>query len=246
MRRPALGLGAALCAVVAACSIDFVAPSPASPIARLTAHLDLGTSPGDSLSVQAQLDPGTDLSGVLSHVPDPRLVLLDRSLAADSTYPEERLLLTWTATLATDPLDTAQTVLVAPRVEGRDTPEPVRFTLRRQADGSERGRSWNQGQDLILPLRHASGDPGLESTTWNLTVTSWDRNGSELSLVSAVVRTPIGDTLRIPTDWLPPLDVDSLRARLRYTRTFSTTGADRSYREDVTVNQVLSWMFTVR
>lgn len=244
MTRAVLGAGLALWALAAACTLDFVAPEPASPVARLTLDLDLRGETGDSLAVQGRLDPGSGLDGVRSEVPDPRLVVLGIPLAADSAYAEERLALAWDDVVITNPGDTTALALMAPEVSGRDTPPPVRVSLRRPAAGSVRGLTWSPGEGIVLPLRRAPEDDGRDSDTWNLTLTSWDGDRGATSLVSLVARTPIRDSVRIPADWLPDTAVDSLSARIRYTRTFSSVGADGTYSVSVTVNQTLSWLLT--
>ena len=87
----------ASCAVVASCSLDFVAPGPGSPVAQLTLRLDLGFLQGDSLRINAALDPGVGADGSTSRVPDPRLTVLGASLSPDSTTLDERLVLHWGA-----------------------------------------------------------------------------------------------------------------------------------------------------
>lgn len=245
MRPASLAVGVALCAVVASCSLDFVAPGPGSPIAQLTLRLELGFLEGDSLQVSATLDPGVDARGVPSVVPNPRLGVLGVSLPADSTLRDERLVLQWSAVLPADSAYASPLAIRAPAVSGRGLPSPVTVALRREAEGSER-RTWGAGEDLILPLRPASGDTGLDDAVWNLAVSGWGTDGSEISLATLAVHSTVGDTLRVPAEWLPGSGLDSLTARLRYTRYLSSKSADGSYMVNTVVDQSISWMWTTR
>ena len=97
-----------------------------------------------------------------------------------------------------------------------------------------------------MPLRPTTGDSGLDDAVWNLAVTGWGTDGSEVSLATLVVHSPVGDTLRVPAGWLGGVGLDSLMARLRYTRYLSSSGADGSYMVNAVVDQALSWMVTAR
>jgi hypothetical protein len=245
MRRVSLAVGAVLCAVVASCSLDFVAPGPGSPIAHLTLRLEKGFLEGDSLQVSADLDPGVDADGVSSGVPDPHLRVLGESLPPDSTSRDERLVLQWSAVLPADSAYASPLTIRAPAVSGREVPSPLTVTLRRAAEGSER-RTWESGEDLVLALAPSPGDSGLDNAVWNVAVRGWDTTGSAVSLVNLTVQSAIGDTLRIPAQWLSGVGLDSLMARLRYTRYLSSKSSDGSYMVNAVVDQTLSWTWTTR
>jgi hypothetical protein len=245
MRRVSLAVGAVLCALVASCSLDFVAPGPGSPIAQLTLRLDQGFLDEDSLQVSADLDPGVDADGLTSDVPDPRLSVLGASLSPDSTSRDERLILQWSAVLPADSAYASPLTIRAPAVSGREVPFPLAVSLRRAAEGSERG-TWEAGEDLVLPLAPSPVDTGLDQAVWNVAVRGWDRSGSAISLVNLVVQSTVGDTLVVPAEWLSGVGLDSLTARLRYTRYLSSKSADGSYVVNAVVDQTLSWTWTGR
>ncbi|MCG6957468.1 MAG: hypothetical protein LJF04_15875 [Gemmatimonadetes bacterium] len=245
MRPTSLAVGLALCAVVASCTLDFVAPGPGSPIAQLTLRLEQGFLEGDSLQVTADLDPGVGADNLLSDVPDPHLDVLGASLPADSTSRDERLVLHWSAVLPADSAYASPLAIRAPAVSGRALPAPVTVALRREAEGSGR-RTWAAGEELSLPLSPASEDTGLDDAVWNLAVSGWDTTGAAISLVTLSVHSTVGDTLRVPAEWLPGIGLDSLMARLRYTRYLSSKSADGSYMVNTVVDQSLSWMWTTR
>lgn len=245
MRRVPVALGLATCAVVASCSLDFISPGPGSPIAQLTVRLDLGFLQGDSLRVNANLDPGVGADGARAEVPDPHLTVLGARLPADSTTQDEKLILHWGSILATDPADSTPLVVEAPAVSGRDLPPPLSVALRRVAEGSQR-RAWTPGEDVVLPLRPGVDESTLDDAIWNLAVSGWAQDGSEISLVTLVVHSPVGDTVRVPAGWLPGVGLDSLEARLRYTRYLSSKAPDGSYVVSMVVDQALSWVATAR
>ena len=243
MRRRHTAAVALLCLSLASCSFDFVAPEPGSPVARLSLAFSTRPSLGDSVSMHATLDPGVELDGSQSPVPDPRLLIFGTPLTADTSRGDTGVILSWSQVIPGVLAQASPMVIEAPGVEGRGPPPALWVSLRREAEGSARGRTWTRGEELVLPLRHASADIGVDSYVWNLSVSGWHADGPPTSLVMSVVRTPVGDTVRVPAGWLPNEDFDSLTASVRYTRQFVSTSADGSYVVNASVDQLLSWVF---
>ncbi len=244
MRCMVLATSMTVCMGVVSCTLDFAGPDAASPAAVLNLWIDASARAEGRIVVRASLDPGTGLDGTRAEVSDPTLTVLGIPLPADSAYSDDRLRLVWSDTIPIDASAPPPVDVYVPAVEGRDLPARLTLVVRQEAEGSTRS-SWEAGQDLLLPLRPAGVDEGLESVLWHLWMLGWNHAGTLTPLLTLDARTPIGNTIRLSAGWFSLVDIDSVTVELRYDRTYGSATADSSYITRASLNQELSWVLQV-